>query len=97
MIVKEFKIVSGGKCPICRAPVNMDIHGVCVVELDDMLRRGVAELLNWTDPLPGQFVKLRRALFVQLERNEVLINSLGDCADYPRRSSYIGREDETIY
>lgn len=93
MIVKEFKIVSGGKCPICRAPVNMDIHGVCVVELDDMLRRGSAELLNWTDPLPGQFAKLRTALLVQISRNDVLINSLGNCDDFPRPR----REDETVY
>lgn len=96
MIVKQFKLTAAGKCPICRVSLSLSIarHGQCVAELDDMLRRGEAELLNWTDPLPAAFASLRGALFVQLARTEVLINSLGECSDYPGAS---GREDETVY
>ena len=94
MMVKEFKITASGKCPICRAPVTMNIHAMCVIELDDMIRRGEAELINWTDPLPETFQALRKALYVQADRSEVLINSLGDVSDIPRHH---GREDETVY
>jgi hypothetical protein len=96
MIVKEFKLTPLGKCPICRVSVSLVMsiatHRQCVAELDDLIRRGEAELLNWTDPLPAAFHMLRPAIFVQLERNEVLINSLGNCADDDWR-----REDEAVY
>lgn len=88
-MVKEFKIVSGGKCPVCRAPINMDVHTICVGELGGMIRRGEAELINWTDPLPGQFRGLRKAIFVQLENSQVYLDQPG----YRSR----GREDETVY
>jgi len=92
VIVKEFKIVSGGKCPVCRAPVNMDVHSICVVDLDDMIRRGEAELVNWTDPLPGQFRGLRKAIFVQLARGDVYVDQPGH-----RTRNHSDREDETVY
>jgi hypothetical protein len=74
-MIKLFKITPGGRCPICRAPVTMRLHALCVLQLDDMIRRGEAELLNWTDPLPGQFTALRSALYFQLARTEVVLET----------------------